>query len=845
MVNDVVIKVNDTANGFDFEIPVSSESGSALSISKSLSDLTDLTKRSGVQSIGFKIVITKGISTAYDYFHEAQHLNYKDVDADKDAVIIVNGNQFERGKIRILGYENKDGIETVKLLFIGNNYDWTEAGKNLTMADIVWSTISFNYLPQNIKGSWPNTVAVGDEHVFPLENRGGRKEWSKVHTEDFRPAFFLTKIIERFLQNIGYTVSSTFLNSASFRKLVISHFGTRFRIPQTFIDDNFVKTGDLTGTNVVPIVKNNQTINGANNPIYYDKPLNVGIAQSFTWDDSTDPFNDAGGNYDPAGGTNHGTAAGVINSGRFTAPRTGYYKFEIEETSVFVAPPNFPLSGKYNRFHFITYLKKYDASGNPLPIQMGYGKPNNFIGSITGDRQGKTTQSSNTLNGEILLYLKVNESVEVWRFFHDFNVDSGTNNLTVNSLFNSWLWHTTQVSLSVTLDKRMSEADTFNFTEVLDDQIKVIDILNDISRCFNLFWDADPVLKQVTVEPRDDFYNSIATAVDFTNRLNLLRPIITNYNSSKHRSQMIFKYAIDSDDKFVQGRDQELATILAEYTHNLPAKFKEGVTKVQLSAIAASYWVEDTFAVGYNERLLAPYTTRYWNEYINTIPAEQIENNSPRLLNYEYKIQNGDGSANGGPNAKRFRFYDEPLDRTQIPYVLAHQVKIGGTVIASTDFNLFWHKVTDQDGLFTTYWSKTVTEIINGTQVSCFMLFNDKQWIDFKFQNLVYISEPVEMKGYWVVEKLSGYQPENSQMVRVKLLNRIEWDVQTEGAVVYEEKPIDGDDNPNNLGAVGASLLGGTGGNPMNSTVPDGNNNDMEVAMTVEDENGFTTPMTL
>ncbi|PIQ26153.1 hypothetical protein COW64_12295, partial [bacterium (Candidatus Blackallbacteria) CG18_big_fil_WC_8_21_14_2_50_49_26] len=204
-MDNVVIKIFDSVNNLDFEIPLSSDSDSRFTLSKSISDLTDLTSRSGVQSRNFKITLSKDIADTYDFFNQAMHHNYKDVDADKEAVILINGNELERGKIRIVNYTNTNNEEEVELLFFGNNYDWKEEIKDLTSADLTWTNNAIIYTPATIKGSWSNNVNDGHEWVFPLENRGGRKLISMVHTEDFRPAIFLYQYLKRAFFAIGYT----------------------------------------------------------------------------------------------------------------------------------------------------------------------------------------------------------------------------------------------------------------------------------------------------------------------------------------------------------------------------------------------------------------------------------------------------------------------------------------------------------------------------------------------------------------------------------------------------------------------------------------------------------------
>lgn len=834
-----VIKVYDSVNSLDFEIPISKDSGSPLSINKSLSDLTNLTKRTGVKTIRFKVDITKELAQAYDNFNSSLHNNHKDVDADKEAAIIINGNEEERGLIRMINFANKDTFENAQLLFIGNNFAWTELIKNYTAADLTWTDNTFTYTPQNIKDTWTNSVDGGDEYTFPLDNTGARKYANMVTTEDFRPAFFFHSFLTRAFAKIGYTFTGSITTSTNFKKLVLGFWGERFRILQTYIDANRVAIG-INTEDASKFQRDTYTsLNGA--ALYLNHPLNFGNENAILWDDTTSSNTDESDNFDPTAGTPtvippgaYSIPGGNFTAGRFTAPRTGNYKFSLRHEN-FILTDN--QTTTHNQVFFQSYLLKYDSSGNTTQNQSGYTMENQFVGSTTGVRFGY----ENTLMlqvGEITMNLLAGESVELWSLTHDYDVSTGT-----YATFNSFKQQLKKATLSIDLLPELSENTTFDMTDVVDDQIKILDILNDFSRTHNIFWDTDNVLKQVKIETRDDFYSSIANAVDFTDRINLKQNIKTTFNSLGHKKQMVFRYAKDSSDVFVSKRDKEKGTNLAEYTHNLPSKFKEGTTTVGCKVLAATYYIKDVDSVSPLQAELAPYTSRLWNEYIDSTPLVRIENNLPRLLNYNYSTQNGDGSKSGGAGAYRFRFYGESTDRTIIPYVLPHQIELAGTVVATAPYNLFWHTHHSQDGLFTTYWSKTVTEIINGTNVMCYIHFNSKQWIDFKFSDVIYFDKPLDLKGYWLIEKLENYQPVNTTMVKCKLLKRIEYDVQVEGTTVAEDVPIGGTDSKMASGATIPALDGKKTSLTMTITTTDGDGNSIEVPMTTQNLDGSQTTM--
>ena len=742
---NVEIKVFDSVNGLDFVIPLSSDGDSPLSINKELSDINNLTVRKGVQSRKFKIPISKDIATAYLYFNQSQYHNYKEVDGDKDASILVNGNELERGKIRVVKYINKDGEEDVELLFFGNNFEWTELIKNLTLADITWANNSVNYTPAVIKRSWFNRVDRGDEWVFPLENRGGRKNLSSVHTEDFRLALFFYKILERVLQNVGYTFESDFINSVSFKKLVITHFGNNFRLNTSIVNINKAK---ITGSSVA-------TLSAAFSPpstlsyFYFNEPINntasrfnhvpTGTNLAFVWDDTTPPANDDEGLFFPSDGV-----------GKFKAKETGNYNVKIQYTVQ---------SGGNNllTLALTTYLLKRDANGVATQSITGNSMANSFVGDVTNDGFDK----NGLIDGEINIHLLVDETVEIRILIQNSN----------HNQVNSFFFRTTNHVVDFQLTDKIVEGRTFNISDVVDDQVKVLDIINDVSRLFNFMFVTDPVLKKITIEPRDDFYNSISSAVDITSRIDVSKTIETAYNSQTQKKDIVFSYAKDSADVFVKEYEKEKSITLGQYKHSLPNNFKEGTESIQLKVLAASYPIKDVDSIDLSRFSDAPYTTRYWNEYSTTTPLEMIEDIKPRLLNYNLSTQD----KGGGLPINKFRFYDEATDRQIIPFVLPHKIKIGSNVEALTGYNLYFNTVNDQDGRFVSNWSKTITEISTGINSSCFILFDQLTWSQFSFRDVVYIDEPIDIKGYWIIEKLNNYQPENSNLVKCKLLRRVEY----------------------------------------------------------------------
>jgi hypothetical protein len=828
---DLKLKIYDATNGLDFEIPLDSDKNSPFSLSKQLADLTDLTRRFGVQSYTFKVPISKDISDNFDFFNQSQHHNYKDVDGDKTCVILVDDEEIERGKIRITNFFNTDGFEEVEMLFYGSNYDWKEQIKDMTLADLPFVNNSILYTPTTIKNSWTNTVDTAKEWVFPLENRGGRKLPNAIHTEDFRPAIFFHTILTLTLKSIGYTFTSAFMDSVAFKRLVITHFGKRFgnsadivngtifkaeKIYKTNTDNN--NTGTAYPADVIINLRRGFNVQGGTGIFRDLYPLNIGrylnsnaTGLSMTWEEKLDNglhFNPIGGLaiYDLWHNKNY-------YPGRYTATVQGVYNVKVKANGYYNNTGRTGGSGVfYGNFYNVVFLKKYDSSGVSTQPTSGTSMENTISSTLVQTLGLSWFSFDNSVD----IQLNVGESFEVWRVIDNSVSGSGHNYLEVSYL---------NCYVEATLLSKKSEGDTFNLTDVCDNEVKILDIINDVSRLFNLYFDTDTVLKKITIEPRDSYYKEIEDAVEYTDYIDVGKPIKTVYNSSFHKKNYNFSYAEDSADAFVVGRNKQQSSKLAQYKHVLPSKFQDGTTEISTSVLAATYVARDEHSLNAADVAFAPLTARYWNKYSETMPIETLDDHAPRLLEYVYEEQGN------GTDLYKFQFYDEPTPnfnyRTDIPSVLPYLPFDGTNYLTGNIFNLYWHNIGVQAGLFESKYGSTMAEIINGTKCSLSMWVDQKLWKQFSFRNVIYIDEPIEIKGYWVVEILENYQPERSSLLRVDLLRKENYEPQHDnGSSFLEYPPLTGNER----------ISYDT--NPMLFLAEDGDGNTIKIAMTGLDTNG-------
>ena len=142
--------------------------------------------------------------------------------ASKSAVcrIEVDGLQIVKGVFRLLEIiRDGENIEYECAVF-GELGGLVTALGNKRLEDLDFSAYNHNYTYANITASWNNTSTTG--YVYPLVDYGNYSTNKKdFQYKTFRPALFLKEYFDKIMSSAGYTYTSTFLNTAFFKRLII------------------------------------------------------------------------------------------------------------------------------------------------------------------------------------------------------------------------------------------------------------------------------------------------------------------------------------------------------------------------------------------------------------------------------------------------------------------------------------------------------------------------------------------------------------------------------------------------------------------------------------------------
>lgn len=185
------------------------------------------------------------------------------------ARIEVNGLQIMKGVLRLLEIvKDGDNIEYECSIF-GELGGFINKLGNLRLEDIDFSAYDHGYTITNIVNSWDTLGASG--YCYPLLDYGNVSTGTYgVAKKDFqyktyRPALFVHDYMDKIITNAGYTYSSTFFDSALFKRLVIPHnqkeltslsnllfsatpIVKSYTAPPDYLDLTVVKAGSFTPT---------------------------------------------------------------------------------------------------------------------------------------------------------------------------------------------------------------------------------------------------------------------------------------------------------------------------------------------------------------------------------------------------------------------------------------------------------------------------------------------------------------------------------------------------------------------------------------------------------------------
>tara|TARA_Y100000593_G_scaffold94734_1_gene195487 strand:- start:4569 stop:7463 length:2895 start_codon:yes stop_codon:yes gene_type:complete len=800
------IEVRDTDNSVLGVLDIGKDADFPISITKRLGSIKDISKRSGSYSKTFKIPATKANNRLLNTLYSSNQRNVKDMKNRKAANVLVDSKIIERGYLKVTNVEDVNGVKTYHCKFFGDNADWMAALSEVTLKDLTYgsnSTGDLTYNRTNITNTWDKVYGDNYDHVYAWINYGQYKEGHGLITEDMRPSVRYRAIIERSLSKAGYNLSSTFMDTADFKQLIFPFIGDNFKHSQAIVDNKLFRAAS----------------DKVNTDAYYADTGSTSDANGFRQilrfnDDSTAPNFDTGGNYNtssyrytiPTAATGNGKYRFAITAKLATGLLASQYNptdtkisWHIWKNGSYLETvleddllDNYKESKKVETgyYHLIEndYIEfKCSIYGTPAKISGLDNNGNWAVGdTLEGTSSGATATiykivniPNNTLGYKY--YYFENSSTTTGKLGFDlggenvFKVGSPSDTGALFGYTHSYDYinfsNTDTFVELIDMSKELVEENTYQLANVMP-EVKVLDLISDISKIFNLYWRTDTKTKTVYVEERDSFFKSYTTALNWTNKVAINKPYKLNFLESYNRD-LIFKYAKDSNDKYLEKRNETFQyqnNLYCSYRHELPTRFPKGETTINTTQIAPTYIIHDPKAVlnycpsfTFCSSNVSRYavTARLWNEpNLDDSAPPPSYNFNPRILNYKYAAQTDVNSNSLAIDFKGIYTGDKWVNYTTIPAALPLKIW-DNTVPYSLSF-------AQDNGLVLTYYGRTLGVIEDSLQLDLYLNLSDTDIQNLDMSKPVYFKTPEEIQGYWLIDTVHDYSP-FKELTRVTL----------------------------------------------------------------------------
>jgi len=326
------------------------------------------------------------------------------------------------------------------------------------------------------------------------------------------------------------------------------------------------------------------------------------------------------------------------------------------------------------------------------------------------------------------------------------------------------------------------------FNTVLDDRYNSLQYIKGCLHAFNLMIKTDPIAKTVIVKSRDEFYDDNVNAIDWTDKLDIKKQFDVSY-LNLYKRELNFKFKDDGADAYLSELNRVSSWDYGSMLDTLSDRFDDGEQKMENPLFAYTHQLIDRSILGKaNKSTKGIVLARMWNEYSpSSIAPSRYYNYKPRLLIFENAQQNT-GST----------WLFEGADQSTCPSALVDDY---GTAAANIDFDLhLGYNNSNDNGLYQTYYQKTINTIEKGTKLAAPFYLTKRDIHNFDISKPVYIGQPANLKGYWLVDKISNFLPNVDTTTTVELIKREDFDTRTvestyDNVIVLDNKEWVSDDH--------------------------------------------------
>lgn len=847
--------VVDWDNSVVGELDVTDHSDFPLAMTFQISDIKDLTSTSGDYSKTFKIPATKNNNKLLKNPYIPNIDTDVSLTENKKCRILVNNLFSITGLIKITGVSGYGETPShYDCVFFGNNLSWADELSNLYMHELDWGTNSegLEYNKAKIMATWQHedcddaAAAEDPPIVYPvtsygefnpdgqqktiqlLDTYGEQGGWGSTYTgyrgftntnlsyatplpsADWRPAVFVKDTLEKIFSKVGYQISSTFMETDMFKKLVWLLPNFKYNNSEERYDEYSVESNFTNGVSMSQVVYNS----GITSTVTENGVLKSDFGAYVTWDDDN-------------------TAGGVPNyTGNPTAQGSGGTKLlPLDATRLNVTLDEGSYVDTTNNYITIGEYGYYNLTLNGLEARLANGRKGgtdtehineikvcvNLDLQTVGQSSWKTilrcfdTQSPLNSGGnpsttqshsQFSSYhtLSPIESIGTWlnkgdkiRLTTGLKITS-TSEDSQDFMMTTFTRSSSSGNFNITLNSEVVDyGQTYDLKDVINKDYKSLDFVKGIAHAFNLKMTTNEVAKVVSIEPFNSFYKDYAEAIDWTYKLDRSKQTDDKWIKSDLKRDIVFKYKSDSKDKKVEARGEQWWGGIKDehpYTETLPKTFEKGESKYENPFFAGTYNTQDQdsstgnyydlpfSACLWKEVAWSWETNRpdkgyeflprllYWNKYSPTNVGTGLDLKYARVQTWSNEL--GFLLANASSTSVTSNIYPQATsvnkDNSSSPILSYGNVDVRDYDDATGVYTSY----AAGKGLFETYY-KNMFDMLKA-KPRLRTVYVDLKVVDIinlDFTKLIYIDGV-----YWRINKVVDYQPNKNQPTKVEL---IEW----------------------------------------------------------------------
>tara|TARA_R110000851_G_scaffold197235_1_gene348286 strand:+ start:5410 stop:8367 length:2958 start_codon:yes stop_codon:yes gene_type:complete len=809
----------DWENSVVGELDVTDHTDFPLALTFQIADFKNLTATTGDYSKTFKVPATKNNNKLLKYLYNPASINDNKLTERKPCRILVNNLYSLVGLIQIDGSGGYgENALYYNCVFFGSNLNWSKLLEEELLNDVdLWTdSTGLKYNKTDIMNTWQDVDCNSSSSniVYPLTAYGNYNETGDARTvqlldtesdalnlsdpakvgyygyestspiplafgtpvpsADWRPGVFVKSTLDKIFKKIGYRLSSTFMDSDIFKRLI-------WLLPNFKYNNPDERTIEFSYGNKF---KDEGKIESF--------VLTAPPSSSSQWTDRNIDLNDAGADFVLGNNNNTGWDA---STGIYTVQEYGFHTIDLNSFGVYMkyisggsglaTIPYLNLRVQVKTVGNTSFKTILTSLTSDASMGVGY-TIFEFHRTFPNRSETRYLNKGDQLRLQLSIKHKNSSSVGDPDTLIDISLfgASRPTSLTTSNAANA--------SYSIAIEPtQVAYGQTYDLDKVINEEYKQTDFIKGIAHAFNLQMTTDEGTKTITIEPFNEFYKGYGQAIDWTYKLDRSNETVDKWDDVDLKRDLIFKYKSDDNDGMVEYRGNQFFDEVHDeypYKQKLNKRFQSGTSEFENPFFSGTFSgknsdttqvITDTAFSGglFTERVFMQSEARpdkgfdfeprllYWNKYSPSGVTSSFAKYA-RVQTWESAIQqiSADSSFTGlsGIFPQATMINQDDISSPNLAYGNAW-------VRDYDDATTTYASPVVSKGLYDTYYY-SMFEMIKSNprlRISKFSL-DIRDIVELDFTKLIYVDG-----SYWRLNRVVDYSPNKNISTKVEL---IEWE---------------------------------------------------------------------